>query len=77
MPTGKTPIDLLEPITPEQAKMLLEDAELQESCRRDGVDLGLIVNNLLLPLDERWKQHRKFLEMALAFKAAGKMNNPR
>ncbi len=66
----KTQIDLFEPITREMADRLLLDKELQDYSARTGVDLGLIVNNLLLPLDERWRNHRRYLAMALAFKNA-------
>ena len=63
-------VDLTEPISREMANRLLQNKDLQDKCAKSGVDLGLIVNNLQLTLDERWANHRKYLEMALAFKNA-------
>jgi hypothetical protein len=70
----KPPADAppLAAITREQAGALLADAELRAECERLGVDLGLIVGNLLVPVDGRWKRHRRALRMALAFWEMGR-----
>ena len=63
-------IDFMKPITREMADRLLLDKELQEYSTKSGADLGMIVNNLLLTLDERWSHHQRYHEMMLAFSNA-------
>ena len=61
----------IEPITPEQAQSILSDSDLQGECLRLGLDLGLLVENLLSTSDVRFRRHQNALRMALAFRHAG------
>lgn len=57
-----------QPITVEQANQLLTDPNLAEHCRRTGVDLGMIVNNLLVDVPTRFKRHEEALRGILAIR---------
>ena len=50
---------LLQPITEEQANLLLADAELRAECERTGVDLGMLIKNWRLMPEDRLRQTLK------------------
>ena len=57
-------------ITREEANRLLMNPTLRAESARTGVDLGLIVSNMLLTLDERIEKHQSALDMVLSFRGA-------
>lgn len=57
----------LRPIPATQAHTILADAELRAECERRGVDLGLIVNNLRVPVRVRLERLTQGLRMAGEF----------
>jgi len=62
----------LKPISQDEADAILNNKELQDECYRLGVDLGSIVNNMLMTVHERWKQNSKGLKTVRFFSEAGK-----
>ena len=59
------------PIGEAAAQALLADEELQAHCKRFGIDLGLLVENLKCTSEMRLKRHSNALRMALTFRQAG------
>jgi hypothetical protein len=58
-------------LTESEADAFRHDANLRSECERDGVDLGLLLENLTCTPEMRWKRHQNALRMALAFRKAG------
>ncbi|HYG76137.1 MAG TPA: hypothetical protein VEK08_14115 [Planctomycetota bacterium] len=58
-------------LTESDAKNILSDQSLCRRCEKEGIDLGLLIENLMLPPEMRFKRHQNALRMALAFKDAG------
>jgi hypothetical protein len=44
------------PITQDEANMLLRDPELHAESLRTGIDLGMLVENMMLTPAERWRK---------------------
>lgn len=63
---------LLHPISEEEANIILSDEELQADCKRTGVDLGLIVNNMRLTVRQRLEQNMRGLRALLAWEEAAR-----
>jgi len=62
----------LDPITQAEANSLLGDEELHAMCKRSGVDLGMIVNNLKLTPTQRLEQLQQWLEVIRELNRAGR-----
>jgi len=63
---------LLQPITEEEADIILSDPELQADSKRTGIDLGLLVGSMRMTVTERWRQLKAAAQMVQAFREAGR-----
>jgi hypothetical protein len=63
---------LLQPISEEQANIILSDPELQAESKRTGIDLGLLVCDMRLTVTERLEQLKGAAKMIQAFREAGR-----
>jgi hypothetical protein len=61
----------LDVLTQAQADAILADTKFEKQCERDGVDLGMLLENLMATPEERFARHENALKMALAFRKAG------
>jgi hypothetical protein len=66
----KSEIDLLEPISPEVANRILANTSLREDFSKRGVDLGMIVSNLKLTLEQRVEKLQGLLKIQSTLRKA-------
>ena len=63
-------LDLLEPISEKTADRILSNESLRADCIKRGVDLGMIVSNLRLTVEQRILNLQKIVELQSALRNA-------
>ena len=57
--------------TEAECENIFRDEELCKKCEADGVDIGLLVENIQLSAEARLQRHDNALKMVMAFREAG------